>query len=256
MKGKTRFILALAATLVLSGAAIGGVVFAQTNSPTPSPSKPSTAPTATAGQQTNPSSGSAAQGNAKAAARNSMTDDFLNQLAQNLGVSRTTLDNALKTTAGQQIDKAVANGTLTQAQGTAAKQRLANGQFPIGFGGFGGIQHRAPGKGGAAINLKQALAGALGVSTTELQQDLKNGQTIAQIAQAHGKTVQDVQNAVVASIKSSLDKAVQAGTLTQTQENNMLQRIQSGIQQGKVAVGGRPPRGNASRATPTPAASQ
>lgn len=256
MKSTARLIVALVATLVLSGAAIGGVVFAQTNTPTASPTTPATAPSVPGGQQqTKPSTGSATQGNAKAAARQSMTDDFLNQLAQNLGVSRSTLDNALKTTATQQVDKAASNGTLTSAQATAIKQRIANGKFPIGFGGFGGA-HGAPGKPGARVDLRQALASTLGVSATELQQDLKNGQTIAQIAQAHGKTAQDVQNAVVASVKSSLDNQVKAGTLTQAQENSMLQKIQTGLQQGNGFLGGPHQRGNGSRATPTPASGQ
>ena len=256
MRSTTRLIAAVIATLVLSGVAIGGVVLAQTNSPTPSPAIPSTAPPSSGGQQAQPPTGGATQRNPKATTRQGVVDDFLNQLAQNLGVSRSTLDTALKTTADQQVDKAVTSGTLTQAQATAIKQRIANGQFPLGFAGFGGFGRGGHGMVGAGVDLRQALATALGVSPAELQQDLKNGQTITQIAQAHGKTAQDVQNAVVAAVKSNLDKAVQAGTLTQTQENNIVQKIQNGVAQGNGILGGRHQRGNAARTTPTPAPSQ
>jgi lambda repressor-like predicted transcriptional regulator len=258
MKSTTRLIAAVIATLVLSGAAIGGVVFAQTASPTTSPS-PATSPANPGGQQTQPSTSGQTPSNPNTAARQNMANDFLNQLAQNLGVSRSTLDSALKSAANTEVDKAVANGTLTQTQATAIKQRIANGQVPVGFGRFGGFggPHGPRGKGLGGVDLRGAVANALGISTSELQQDLKNGQSIAQIAQAHGKTTQDLQNAVVASVKSNLDNQVKAGALTQTQENDILQKLQSGFQQRNgILGGGRRPRAAGSMPTPTPGSGQ
>jgi hypothetical protein len=67
------------------------------------------------------------------------------------------------------------------------------------------------------------VASVEGVTPQVLQQDLQAGQTLLQIAQtAHSKyasSAQTLATALLAQVKSGLDKAVTAGRISQTQEN-------------------------------------
>jgi len=157
-------------------------------------------------------------------------DQFLNDLAKNLGVDRTKLDTALKTAETQEIDTAVQSGKLTQAEATQRKQDVANGRVPLGFGGLFG-DHGGPG-GGIPANVGQAIQDAVskalgGETRDQVRADLQAGKTPDQIAQAHGTSVQAVHAAVAAAAQPLLDQAVQAGTLTAAQEQQILTDIKS-----------------------------
>ncbi|MGH2459337.1 MAG: hypothetical protein ACRDIY_10780, partial [Chloroflexota bacterium] len=79
-----------------------------------------------------------------------------------------------------------------------------------------------PGRWGPGIGPLSSVAGFLGISQTDMQTDLKNGQTLAQIAQAHGKSASDLTTFLTAQLKTRLDKAVSGGKLTSQQETTML----------------------------------
>jgi hypothetical protein len=189
---------------------MGGVVMAQT----PAPSGPA----------------QGAQGSGVRAG----IDSFLNSLAQNLGINRSTLDGALKTTAKQQIDQAVATGRMTRDQADKIKQRIDSGPSPLGLGiGFGRFARGGAGPDRAAMgacgsSVQQAVTSTLGVSPSDLQQARRSGESVSQIAQDHGKSLQDLQTAVTTAMKGCLDTQVQAGTLTADQEQKILQRVQNG----------------------------
>ena len=59
-----------------------------------------------------------------------------------------------------------------------------------------------------------AAAKAIGISTDTLRTDLRNGQTIAAVAEAKNVSTQTVIDAMVAAEKTELDAAVKAGHLT------------------------------------------
>jgi UDP-N-acetylmuramate-alanine ligase len=100
----------------------------------------------------------------------------------------------------------------------AAAAALASG---IGAGAAaGGAKHRAPG-----VLLKAAVQ-YLGVSRAELLKDARAGQTLAQIATAHGKSVDGLEAAMLAAVKTKLDAAVSAGKLTAAREQAKLARAE------------------------------
>ncbi len=215
MGKKGLLIGSLVAALIVAAIAVGGVVRAQTATPGPGQSGGSV-------QSTTSGPGAGAR---------QQIDSFLNALAQNLGISRPTLDNALKTTAKQQLAQAVAAGRLTQQQADQISQQIDDGQAP--FAGMFGRGRGAGrnGAGGAAVraclgSAQQAAASILGISVTDLQQAHQSGESFAQIAQDHGTSVQALQSAVSAAVKSCLDQQVQAGTITSAQEQSLLQRLQ------------------------------
>lgn len=114
----------------------------------------------------------------------------------------------------------VDNGTLTTDQmnkviaALQAADPRGGGDGRIGHGhGFGG-----PGFG---ANL-DAVATLLGITNADLQTALQGGQTLAQIATAHGKTAQNVIDVLVAEVKAHFAPEVAAGEHTQAEADQMI----------------------------------
>jgi hypothetical protein len=72
--------------------------------------------------------------------------------------------------------------------------------------------------------LLRAAAQYIGVSRAELVKDAREGQTLAQIATAHGKTVAGLKSAMLAALEARLDGAVSAKRLTSAQAQARLAR--------------------------------
>jgi hypothetical protein len=191
---------------------------------------------------------------------------FLNDAAKRLNVTPEELKAALKGARDDQIDAAVAAGKLTREQGEAMKQRSAQGGLPP-FGGFGhhdGFGHHGP----------PALAAAatyLGMTEAELHVQLETGKSLADVAKAKGKSVDDLEKALAAEMKKTLEAAVKAGKLTQAQADEMQARMTEhlddlvngtgmrgqgmrGHRMGGPGMGG-PPAGGAAPAAFAPAGS-
>ena len=64
----------------------------------------------------------------------------------------------------------------------------------------------------------------------QLRTELGSGKSLAQVAQAHGKSVSGLVDAIVNAAKQKLDGAVVAGRLTQAQENEMVSGLRDRIQ--------------------------
>ncbi len=98
-----------------------------------------------------------------------------------------------------------------------AAAALAGG---IGVGAATGAKRHAPGV------LFKAAAQYLGLDRAELAKDVRAGQTLAQIATARGKSVEGLEAAMVAAVKTKLDAAVAAGKITAAEEQTKLARVQ------------------------------
>jgi len=75
------------------------------------------------------------------------------------------------------------------------------------------------------------VANDLGVSTTDMRTALDNGQTLAQVAQAHGKSASDLKTYLQNQLKTRLDQEVTAGRLTSQQETDRLNQASTHIDQ-------------------------
>jgi hypothetical protein len=149
--------------------------------------------------------------------------------ANQLGVTPTALSNALMKAEEDQIDSEVSSGELTQAQGDQLKSAIESGALPlVGTPGLGGGMGMHVMRVGPFADLS-AASSYLGLSTDQIQTDLQNGQTLAQIATAQGKTADGLVSALVAAAKSKLDTAVGDGKLTSDQEANILPVLQTEI---------------------------
>lgn len=154
----------------------------------------------------------------------------VNDAAKSLGVEPSKLSAALKKALEDRVDAAVADGRLTQAQGNELKQRIESGDFPI-FGppdggpgpGFGfGFRHEA-------IHGLDAAAGYLGLTEAQLHRQLESGKTLAQLAKDQNKSVDGLEQALVADAKTHLDQAVKDGHLTQSQADAMLSELKQHV---------------------------
>ena len=150
---------------------------------------------------------------------------FQAAVAEKLGVTTTELQNAYKAAALEQVDAAVAAGRLTEEQADAIRERIESGDFLGPHFGFGfGFKHHL--EGGPGI---EGAADYLGLTEDELHERLRNGQTLAEIARAEGKSVDGLEQALVAAAKERLDQAVEDGQITAAQRDELLERLESKI---------------------------
>ena len=105
----------------------------------------------------------------------------------------------------------VEDGTITQAQADAviAALKEARPDRGPGRGGHGGF-------GRGRLNLESA-AEALGLTTEELRTQLRDGQTIAEIAEAEGVDIEAVKDAMLEAFRTRQQELVTAERLTQDQ---------------------------------------
>lgn len=202
----------LAAVGAVAVAGLAGVVTVAAASPSPSPS-PSASPKA--GQ--------------------AYCNSFTNHLANNLGKSQSQVQKAISDALGQTLGDAVKNGDLTQKQADAIKARVGGQACPAaapGLIGRGGPGHLGGGfRGGfgpRGVGGLDEYARALGISTAELQQDLRSGKTLKDIAASKGMDEAAFRSKLAGVAKADLDTQVKSGNLTQKQEDAIVQRLQNG----------------------------
>jgi hypothetical protein len=156
----------------------------------------------------------------------------IDDAAKQLGIPSSKLSDALKNALSDRVDAAVAAGRMTKAEGDALKARIQSNDFPLvggphrGFGHFG------------FIGRLESAAGYIGITEAQLRTELESGKSLAQVATAHGKTVDGLISALVAAAKDKLDTAVSAGRLTKAQETEMLGVLKDRITSAVNNTGG------------------
>jgi hypothetical protein len=163
----------------------------------------------------------------------------LAQIATAQGKTVGGLEAAIEADAKSHLDADVASGKITAADEASMLAGLqshvddmVNSSGPPA-GGHGSGGPGGPGGGPAS----QAVADYLGLTVAQLRTDLQDGQTLAQIATAQGKTVSGLEAAIEADAKTHLDAAVAAGKLTSAQETSMLSGLQSHVDDAVNSTG-------------------
>ena len=153
-------------------------------------------------------------------------DGFLADVAKRLGISEEKLTDAIQDARIAQIDAAVKAGDLTEEQGAELKERVRSGAglaFGPGFGHRGPFGH-GPGR-GAHTDMLEAAAGYLGVTVASLRESLRDGQSLADVAKAKGKSVDGLKAALRTAVREDLDEAVTDGKLTKAQADELAERL-------------------------------
>lgn len=161
---------------------------------------------------------------------------LLDRIAGKLGIDTPKLEQAIHDARSDEIDARVARGDLTQEQADRLKERLDKlpADAPFGFGPWahdggphGGGSHF---KGGVLGTEKGQLAEFLGIDEAQLRQELSaDGATLAKVAEAHGKSRDDLKGFIVAQAKERLDEAVSDGRIDQARADEVLAKVQSGL---------------------------
>lgn len=146
----------------------------------------------------------------------------INDAAKTLGIAPSKLSAALKKAFEDRIDAAVAAGRLTKQQGDELKQRIESGDFPLfgppAFGPGFGAPH-------PFFHGLDAAATYLGLTEAQLESRINNGKTLAQIAEAEGKSVDGLKAAMLKDARAKLDEAVKAGRLSKAEEQQVLKDL-------------------------------
>ena len=122
-------------------------------------------------------------------------------------------------------------GALAAILGLVSLSAVAFAQTtpPAGMGGMGG--NGMGGRwGGPQSSLVATAAQVLKMSQTDLIAQLNAGQTLAQVAQAHGSSGSAVAEAFVATRQQALSQAVTAGQMTQAQADAMLANMKANVE--------------------------
>ena len=165
--------------------------------------------------------------------------DVLTPAADYLGVSVTTLQSDLKggkTLAQEATAKGKTTSGLVDAI-VAAEKKVLDAENGAGWitdaqetnllanikDAVTDLVNNGPGvPAGARVGLLQTAADYLGLSVSDLLTDLKAGKSLADEAKAKGKTADGLVQALLAPLKTDLDKRVTAGDITAAQESAIL----------------------------------
>jgi hypothetical protein len=80
----------------------------------------------------------------------------------------------------------------------------------------------------------------LDITPQELRSEIRSGKSLAQIATAHGKTVDGLVNVIVAPAKARLDRAVADGHVTRQRADQILARLTAGVEMAVQRVRTKP----------------
>ncbi len=140
---------------------------------------------------------------------------ILAKVADKLGVSEEELQTAFDEARDETIDEKVAEGLITEEQA----ERLRERGFPFAGGR----------KGQGCGQVKDAAAEVLGMTRKELKDELKDGNSLAEVAEAQGMSVEDFEAALLDRVQAQLGELVADGDLTQEQADDIFQRIEENI---------------------------
>ncbi|MCX2727458.1 hypothetical protein OO015_08120 [Thermomicrobium sp. 4228-Ro] len=80
-----------------------------------------------------------------------------------------------------------------------------------------------------AADILSTAANKLGITTSQLALELRQGKSLAQIAAEHNVSRDDLKNALLQAAQSNANALVQQGILTQEEANQALQAVQSNL---------------------------
>lgn len=173
-------------------------------------------------------SASASDTSLEAATTSAVCTSFMQHFATDIGKSQAQINAAFQKAIGETLADEVKAGKLTQAKADAIKAKLA-GKTPCALPGT--VAPRGGDQKALGAYMQQylaAAASALGISQTELQADLKNGQSLSQVAAAQKVSEATFRTKLIANLRPTLDQAVKNGKITAAQEQTLLDRLQNG----------------------------
>jgi hypothetical protein len=141
--------------------------------------------------------------------KSELRGEFLDRLATELGVSREQLDQALENVSLDLVDEAVADGRITESEAERIREAIENGKIP--FFGVGPFHHRFH---FPLVQLDE-IAEFLGIEPADIRSGLEEGQSLAQIAEANGKSRDELKAFLVNEVNEYVDQALENDRITE-----------------------------------------
>lgn len=155
------------------------------------------------------------------------------------GVTQEDVQAAVLAVVEEAVETAVADGSITQEQADQILARAAEGGFKFGRGG-GKRGGHGFGEIFGDLDRQAILADALGITVEELEAYHADGLRLSEIAEEVSVDLADVEEAIKSAMTDAINQAVEDGTITQEQADQLLERVE----EGKFGRGGhRGPRG-------------
>ncbi|HLI05861.1 MAG TPA: hypothetical protein VKV40_04765 [Ktedonobacteraceae bacterium] len=173
-------------------------------------------------------SSNSSAGSTTATATNPYCEQYLQDLANRLNVSVTTLQQDKQSARDDVLNQMVKDGKLTQAQATAIEQKLQSHQACTGKGNgrivnFVVAQFRSKYRG----QIENSIAAGLHMTSAQLTAQLKSGKSLSQIATEQKVSSSQLHTIALTAIQSALNTAVSKGDLTQSEAASFSQYLQS-----------------------------
>jgi AraC-like DNA-binding protein len=167
----------------------------------------------------------------------------IEQLASAKSLTQTAFQSSFNSGLSSDLQTEVQLGIITQAREQKAAKRFStvvpNWSKPVGTGAGCGVQTRYIRR--AALS---AEAQVLGISPQQLATDLKQGQSISQLASAKGVSESSFQSSFNGDFSTNLQHEVKLGLITQKAEQAATKRFSN-----KIPLWSRTPKASP---TPTP----
>ncbi len=155
----------------------------------------------------------------------------ISQLATSKNVDLATIRSAVATQIQGELDQALTDSLITQAQHDALTTALKNAAQSDNQLGIPVPEHNI-------VNREDAAAKALDMTCADLVKAEQGGQSVAQIAQGKGVDIQTVIDAVTTAYKDALAEDVKEGLISQAESDGQLSRLT--IQIGQWVYNSRP----------------
>ncbi|MHB8599427.1 MAG: hypothetical protein ACYDER_21775 [Ktedonobacteraceae bacterium] len=172
-------------------------------------------------------SNQAASTTAATTGTNAYCTAYQQNLANELHIPVSTLQQDQKTAIDDTINQMVKDGKLTQTQATTLEARVNAHQAcsgkanPVGHFVTGQFLKKYRG------DIENSVASGLHLTTAQLTTQLQSGKSLSQVATAQHVSATQLQTIVTNAVQSALNKAVSNKDLTQAQANTFAQMMKS-----------------------------
>ena len=151
----------------------------------------------------------------------------LADIAQSKGISADDFKSQVTDKVKAALQEKLDAGEITQAQFDAATANLNANIDDL-------INNAAPQRGGPHGPgvwrlIEDAATSFLGITESDLHDAFDNGQTLADVAQAHGKSVDDLKAGITSQVTAALQKKLDAGDITQAQFDALTSELNNNL---------------------------
>jgi len=158
---------------------------------------------------------------------NPYCNQYLQDLANRLGVSVSTLQQDKLSAREDVLAQMVKDGKLTQSQANTIEKNLQSHQACTGKGQSAGRHIVVNSLKQYLPNIESQVATGLHLTSAQLTSDLQNGQSLNQIAKTQGVSTTQLHTIVLNAVQSAVNQAVKDGNLTQAQGTAFVQALQN-----------------------------